>query len=64
MDAIASTSFGIRVDSQKDRNDPFVTNAKAVFENFNTSNPIMFLRGKFVCLGCLGLLCDLKSCQE
>ena len=31
MDVIASTGFGIRVDSQKDRNNAFVTNAKKVF---------------------------------
>ena len=38
MDVIASTGFGIRVDSQKDRNNAFVANARKAFA-FSPENP-------------------------
>ena len=46
MDVIASTAFGIRVDSQKDRNNPFVVNAKKAFE-ISLRSPIFILRSKY-----------------
>ena len=42
MDVIASTAFGIRVDSQKDRNNAFVTNARKAFDA-NPANPLLFI---------------------
>ena len=32
MDVISSTSFGMRVDSLKDKDNPFVQHAKTLFE--------------------------------
>ena len=47
MDVISSTAFGIRVDSQKDRNNTFVTNAKEAF-GFNLRNPVTIMRRKLL----------------
>ena len=47
MDVIASTAFGIRVDSQKDRNNTFVTNAKEAFD-FDLKNPVTIIRSKLL----------------
>ena len=46
MDVIASTAFGIRVESQKDRNNPFVLHAQKAFD-FNFRAPLTFLRCKY-----------------
>ena len=46
MDAIASTGFGIRVDSQKDRNNDFVKYASTAFDDFNPVKPMIILHGK------------------
>lgn len=37
MDVIVSTSFGLKIDSQKDKNNEFVTMAKKAF-TFNLPN--------------------------
>ena len=42
MDVIASTGFGIRVDSQKDRNNAFVAHAKTAFD-FNPGSPRLLI---------------------
>ena len=47
MDVIASTAFGIRVDSQKDRNNAFVTHARRAFE-FNPASPKLFIRSELL----------------
>ena len=47
MDAIASTAFGIRVESQKDRNNAFVTHGKKAFE-IDFRNPIVLIRSEFL----------------
>ena len=45
MDVIASTAFGVDVNSQKDPNNEFVKNAKIVFSNFLTS-PLALIGSK------------------
>ena len=47
MDVIASTAFGIRVESQKDRNNAFVTHGKKAFE-VDIRNPMVLIRSKFL----------------
>ena len=42
MDVIASTAFGIRVDSQRDKNNMFVTKAKKSF-TMTASNPVLII---------------------
>jgi len=42
MDVIASTAFGIEVDSQENPNDPFVKNAKKMMET-SFSSPVVGL---------------------
>ena len=42
MDVIASTAFGLDINSQKDPNDPFIMHAKKSF-NFTSKNPMMIL---------------------
>ena len=39
MDVIASTAFGLKIDSQKDKNNQFLKMAKKIFE-FSIFNPI------------------------
>ncbi|XP_041470978.1 cytochrome P450 3A6-like [Lytechinus variegatus] len=41
MDALASCAFGLKVNSQKDKNDPFVKNAAKLFEIYFTSPVFM-----------------------
>ncbi len=45
MDVIARCGFGLKLDSQKNKDDPFVKNAKKLF-NFSTTSPIAILAGK------------------
>ena len=45
MDIIARTSFGIRTDSQTDPNDPFIVNAKKIFD-FQMTNPLILAASK------------------
>ena len=47
MDVIASTAFGMRVDSQKDKNNVFVTKAKKAFSNSLTS-PVTLIYRKYI----------------
>ena len=42
MDVIASTGFGLRVDSQSSKNNPFVVNAKKIM-NVSLRNPLLIL---------------------
>ena len=41
MDVIASTAFGMRLDSHADPNDPFNVMAKKMFEITSTNIPIL-----------------------
>ena len=43
IDVIASTAFGLKTDSQKDKNNQFVTMAKKIFET-SLLNPL-FIAG-------------------
>ena len=45
MDVIASTAFGIQLDSQKDKDNAFVKHASS-FDFSLTKNPVMLLRCK------------------
>ena len=47
MDVIASTAFGMRVDSQKDKNNVFVTKARKAFSNSLTS-PVALIYRKYI----------------
>ena len=49
MDVIASTGFGIRVDSQKDRNNAFVARAKSAFDFKPQSPRILISRKRSFC---------------
>ena len=42
MDVIANTAFGLKIDSQKDKNNQFVKMAKKIFE-FSIFNPIFIV---------------------
>ena len=46
MDVIARTAFGLKVDSQKDKNNKFVRMAKKMFE-FGFLNPLIVLGCKY-----------------
>ena len=46
MDVIAKTAFGLKVDSQKDKNNQFVTMAKKLFE-FGFFNPLIIIACKY-----------------
>ena len=46
MDVIGSTAFGLKIDSQKDKNNQFVTMAKKIFER-NLLNPIFLAACKY-----------------
>ena len=46
MDVISSTAFGLKIDSQKDKNNQFVTMAKKIFER-NLLNPIFLAACKY-----------------
>ena len=46
MDVIASTAFGLKVDSQKDKNNQFVTMAKKMF-NIGLANPYFIIASKY-----------------
>lgn len=52
MDAIASTAFGIEVDSQNQPNDPFVANLEPIF-NFNLKRKILMI------MSCKYVICNL-----
>ena len=45
MDVIASTAFGLKIDSQKDKNNQFVQMAKKIFD-FSIFNPIVIVACK------------------
>ena len=47
LDVIANTGFGLRVNSQKDKNNPFVKQARKAFD-FGTVNPLFILSGKIL----------------
>ena len=44
MDVIASTGFGLRVDSQSSQDNPFVVNAKKIM-NISFRNPLLLIMG-------------------
>ena len=46
MDVIASTAFGLKVDSQKDKNNQFVTMVNKIFER-SLLNPIFLAACKY-----------------
>ena len=46
MDVIASTAFGLKIDSQKDKNNQFVTMAKKLFDR-SLANPFLLIAGKY-----------------
>ena len=46
MDVIASTAFGLKIDSQKDKNNQFVKMAKKMFE-FSFLNPLVIIACKY-----------------
>ena len=46
MDVIASTAFGLKMDSQKDKNNQFVKMAKKIFD-FSIFNPIFIVACKY-----------------
>ena len=51
MDAIARVAFGLNVDSQKDKNNKFVTIVNSVFDNINDGvSPAIFLFGMYIFL--------------
>lgn len=41
MDVIASTAFGLQVNSQKERDNPFVMHAWMAFQAIRISNPVL-----------------------
>jgi len=41
MDVIASTAFGLQVNSQKERDNPFVVHAWQAFQAIRISNPVL-----------------------
>ena len=44
MDAIARVAFGLNVDSQKEKNNKFVTSINTIFDNLNdTTSPALLL---------------------
>ena len=45
MDVIASTAFGLRLNSQEDEENAFVTNSKRIM-NFSLINPLILIRRK------------------
>ena len=45
MDVIASTAFGLKIDSQKDKNNQFVTMAKKLFD-FSFFSPLVIIACK------------------
>lgn len=45
MDAIARCGFGIQVDSQKDKDDPFTKNAKKAID-ISLLNPALLISGE------------------
>ena len=45
MDVIASTAFGLRLNSQEDKDNVFVTNSKRLL-NFSLLNPLILIRRK------------------
>ena len=47
LDVIARTGFGVVVNSQKDKDDEFLVNAKKAM-NFGMSNPLFIVSGKFI----------------
>jgi hypothetical protein len=47
MDAIASTAFGIEIDSQKQHDDPFVRNLEKIFKMARLKRIPIFLSGIF-----------------
>ena len=46
MDVIASTAFGIQLDSQKDKDNAFVKHARNAFDFDMSKDLVMFLRCK------------------
>ena len=46
MDVIASTAFGLKIDSQKDKNNQFVKMAKKLFE-FSLLHPLVLIVCKY-----------------
>ena len=45
MDVIASTAFGLRINSQEDGDNPFVENAKGMM-NISLKSPLVLIRCK------------------
>ena len=44
MDAIARVAFGLNVDSQKEKNNKFVTTINTIFDNVNdTTSPTLLI---------------------
>lgn len=43
MDTIGLCAFGLNVDSQKNKNDPFVLNAKRFFSSLDFTSPAMII---------------------
>ena len=49
MDAIARVAFGLNVDSQKDKNNKFVTIMNSVFDNIGDGiSPAIFILGMYL----------------
>ena len=49
MDAIARVAFGLNVDSQKEKNNKFVTIINSVFDSISDGvNPVVFLLGMYL----------------
>ena len=46
MDVIASTAFGLKIDSQKDKNNQFVKMAKKIFE-VSFTNPFLLIASRY-----------------
>ena len=47
MDVIASTGFGLRVDSQSSKDNPFVVNAKKIM-NLSFRNPLFLVQRMYL----------------
>ena len=49
MDVIARSAFGIEVNSKRDEDNPFVTNAKKFFRTLSVMNPVALMLCKYIC---------------
>ena len=64
MDVIASTSFGVDINSQRDSNNEFVKNAKIVMRSAETTSPLLLIGSKKVFISCDQIVSSTKCASK